>query len=106
MESMTGVAAGSVTNVCRDGQVSETVVTAVAQATGVDPLDLDPLYNVVDPDALNRIFDSTGTSSPASVELSFTMAGCQVVVRGDGEVVVTPGAEADESPTVIGSDEE
>lgn len=100
MESMIGTAADSVTNVCRTGQVSETVVTAVAEATGVDPVDLDPLYDVVDPDALDQIFRSTGTSPPNSMEVRFSMAGCHVVVRGDGEVVVTP-PESDESSITI-----
>ena len=101
MESTTGIAAESITNVCRNGNVSETVVAAVAEATGVDPLDLDPLYDVVDPDALNALFDSAGTSPPAHLELSFTMADCAVVVRGDGEVVVTPPSEATDGAITV-----
>lgn len=100
MESTTGTTAGSITNVCDDRTVSETVVAAVAEATGRDPLDLDPLYDVVDPDALDGLFDSRGTQ-PNSAEITFSMAGCRVVARGDGEVVVTPPAEA-ERPATIG----
>lgn len=106
MESLTETTTDAVRSVCRDGRISETVVRAVAQATGTDVLELDPLYYVVDPDALNRLFDADGTSQPSPMELTFTMAGCEVVVRGDGEVVVTPPADGDVTPTVIGSREE
>jgi hypothetical protein len=102
MESITGTAADSVTNVCQSGDVSETVVTTVAQATGADPLEMVPLYNVIDPDALNAIFDPAGTAQPPSVKVSFRMAGCDVVVDADGEVVVTPPADAEPAPPTIG----
>ena len=98
---MTGTASGAVRNVCRNGQISETVVTAVAQAKGVDPLDLEPLYSVVDPDALNSMFGRSVGSPSSSLEINFSMAGCEVVVHGDGEVAVTPPAETDESPSTV-----
>lgn len=93
MHSKTQIATGSVTNVCQNGQVSDTVVTAVAEAKGVDPLDLEPLYNVVDPDALNAMYRPSGSAPSTDVEVSFSMAGCEVVVHADGEVVVTPATE-------------
>lgn len=99
MGSTTTGATDSVTTIYHGGQVTEMVVTSVAQATGVDPLELEPLYNVVDPDALESIFASTDASS-ASLELSFTMEGCEVVVRGDGEVTVVP-PECDESSITV-----
>ena len=101
MEAITDTASDEVRNVCRSGQISETVVTAVAEAKGVDPLDLDPLYTVLDPDALNRVFHPTAGSPPTSMELRFSMAGCQVVVHGDGEVIVTPPPANDESQTSV-----
>ncbi|ADB62911.1 hypothetical protein Htur_4073 (plasmid) [Haloterrigena turkmenica DSM 5511] len=61
------------------------IVSAVAEAEGVDSIDLPPLYNVIDPEALNALFTSdSGTVS--SVE--FEYAGYSVVVRGEGDVVV------------------
>ena len=90
MESMTTNAPESVTNVCRRGDICETVVAAVAEATGVGPLELEPLYTVVDPDALNRLFAPSSSTRSPFVEIRFSMAGCEVVVHCDGEVVVTP----------------
>ena len=95
---MTTNAAESVTNVCRRGDVCETVVAAVAEATGVEPLELEPLYTVVDPDALNRLFDPSSPARSPFVEMRFSMAGCDVVVHCDGEVVVTPSSTEDSQP--------
>lgn len=100
MEAIPG-ANNEVRKVCRSGQMSETVVTAVAEAKGVDPLDLDPLYTVIDPDALNRMFRPSVGSPPTSMELRFSMADCHVVVHGDGEVAVTQPSETEENPTPV-----
>lgn len=86
-----------VTAVCREGEISQTVIRSVAEAKGVDPLDLEPLYSVIDPDALNKLFrPSLGAPNP-SLTLQFSMAGCDVEIRGDGEVIVTP-PEAPDAP--------
>lgn len=101
MEAMTETQSDEITKVCRDGQISETVVTAVAEAKGVDPLSLEPLYTAIDSDALNQIFDPSVGSPPTALEVSFSVEGCQVVVQGDGEVTVTPPAANDEGPTTF-----
>lgn len=77
--------------------VSQTVVAEVARCTGATPESLDPLYHTIDPEALNDLFDGnggTGTRSPERV--SFTYAGCSVVVTGPGDVEVSK-AEAETS---------
>lgn len=73
--------------------VSEEVISAVAAAKGTDPLDLDPLNDVLDPDALDSLCgDETGRSrSPDRIE--FTYSGCEVVVAGDGSVSVSTTPE-------------
>lgn len=63
------------------------IVTAVADATDTDPQDLPPLYDVVDPDALNSLFARPATTV-RRVRLEY--AGHEVVVRGSGEVHVHP----------------
>lgn len=101
MEPMTGAESDAVRNVCRNGQFSEAVILAVAEANDVDPLDLDPLHTAVDPDALNSMFQPSFESPPTDLELRFSMAGCEVVVHGDGEIVVTPQATTDGRATPI-----
>ncbi len=61
------------------------VINAVAEATDSDPLDLPPLYDAVDPDALNTLFNE----SEASIQVLFHYAGFKVVVQ-DGEVEAEP----------------
>lgn len=73
----------------KTGSVSERVVHAVARARDVDPLELDPLYDSVDPDALERLFDASSASDSAvQGRIVFGMAGCEVTVRSDGRVDV------------------
>jgi ethanolamine ammonia-lyase large subunit len=72
----------------RDAQsVAAQVVDAVADATGDSVLSLDPLYEVVDPDALESLFQ-VGTTG----RVEFVYEGCEVVVHADGDVdVAAPG---------------
>jgi hypothetical protein len=60
------------------------IVTAVADATGVDVLDLPPLYDAVDPEALGALVEHADADDTLRVEFRF--AGCVVTVRGDGSV--------------------
>jgi hypothetical protein len=80
--------------------LSETVVYAVAETNGVDPMALsERLYDCIDPDALDRLFRTGRHGSGGTVV--FTMAGCRVTVEDGGAVVVTePVDEADAHETV------
>ncbi|AGB17527.1 hypothetical protein Halru_2957 [Halovivax ruber XH-70] len=65
------------------------VVEAVAEADGVDPAMLDPpLYEVLDPEALDRLFAPTPTD-PSRGTVRFDYRGHEVTVRADGTVDVT-----------------
>ncbi len=74
--------------------VSAHVVTLVADLTESDPCDLDPLYNAVDPDALDRLFP---TDEPALDRfpdaVSFTYAGCEITISGDGTITARAGEQ-------------
>lgn len=65
--------------------ISLRVIEALADATGADAHELEPLYNVVDPEALDRLFNS---SSNADVRVEFEYDGSLVGVRSDGTVTV------------------
>ena len=70
--------------------VSETVVDAVAQLDGIDPLDLpSSLYEAVDPDALDELFGNGTKQGAPESEIRFQFAGHLVVVTGDGRVQVS-----------------
>lgn len=75
--------------------LSETIIHAVADTLGVDPVDLDDrISDCIDPDALDRLFrpDRAGTASPDGLVV-FSMAGCRVEVEGNRSVLVTPSRE-------------
>lgn len=65
------------------------VVTVVADVLDVDPLDVAPLYNAVDTDALNNILQS-GSPGDDALEVSFTFSSCNVTISSDGHVEVAP----------------
>lgn len=74
-----------------DGNVSEAVVLAVAEAKSLDPTSVDPLYEVVDPDALDALFSSAPTADGV---VFFSLAGCSVRVQSGGLVHAAPVEEA------------
>jgi hypothetical protein len=61
------------------------VVTAVAEVAGKDPLELPPLRNAIDPDALNGL---VGAKDDRLTSVSFEYAGYDISVTGDGTVRV------------------
>lgn len=73
------------------GRVSTAVLEALEEVTGTDRLDLPPLYETIDSDALDRLvasLDGTDGDGPATIEFSY--AGHRVTVTDDGDVSVTP----------------
>ena len=64
-----------------DETATESVVRAVSAVTDTSPIELDPLYDTVDPDVLNGTFDSPADTPPGA---SFTILYCSC------EVTVTP----------------
>ena len=67
---------------------SYTVVESVARHKGTEEIELDPpLYEVLDPDALDALFTGRGeTRCPGRI--SFEYSGCTVTVSSTGHVLV------------------
>lgn len=69
--------------------VSRTVVEAVAEAKGIDPLELTPpLYEVIDPDALDQVFAASQTNGRMNGQVTFSYNEYEVTVCGDGYISV------------------
>lgn len=67
-----------------DERPSEAVVRATARLTDTSPLDLEPLYDVVDPDQLDGLFAESGDRAiPDERSVTITFNGCRVSVTGD-----------------------
>ena len=77
---------------------AESVIELVATVTGTSPEHMSPLFDAVDPDALNTIFDHETHQSGASsqTQVSFRFNGCDVTVYADGRTVVSPTPSAGE----------
>ena len=72
-----------------DIRPSTAIVEGVAAIRETDPVDLAPLGEHVDPDCLDGLFEPPLESESGSVSVSFTYAGCNVVVSGPTLVTIT-----------------
>lgn len=78
--------------------VSIAVVNAVATHRDADPVELPPLYEWIDPDALDSLFGPTGSGGPRSGRLEFTYDGHSITVDcTDGVSIAVDGSPATES---------
>ncbi|WP_276300586.1 HalOD1 output domain-containing protein [Halorussus lipolyticus] len=74
----------------RDRPLSAAVVDAVADAADVDPAEIGtPLYDQIDPDALDNLFSDRHNGMPrGSGHVVFSLLDYEVTVYSDGYVVV------------------
>lgn len=72
---------------------TETIIEAVAAVSGRDPFELPPLWNVIDPEALDALFEPTKAGLKRSGRVEFTYCDFLITVD-DGDVTVSPVADA------------
>lgn len=73
-----------------EANLGTAVVSTVAEVAGVDPAEMDrPLYDRVDPDALDKLFSRKhdGTTRTTG-RVEFSLFGYDVAVHSDGRIVV------------------
>lgn len=74
-----------------DEHLTTTVVYALSEALNCAPNDLPvELNQVVDPDALERVFEERGETPRGPGRLVFEIADCKVTVTSSGRVTVVP----------------
>lgn len=79
---------------CKTRSASDAVVTAVATATGTDPLELPPIYSVLDSEALDKFFTSvTSGRDHGESTITFEYFDHSITVNGHGTVIVDPCEE-------------
>ncbi|WP_312908265.1 HalOD1 output domain-containing protein [Natronosalvus caseinilyticus] len=73
-----------------------TVVRSVAAITGKTPVELDPLYTTIDPDALKQVLDNSRSDSTkqGSVSITFDFASCEITISCDGTMRIEPPDDA------------
>lgn len=69
--------------------LSTAVVNAIADAEGVDPTELEPLYETVNPDALDALFRPVSDGDRRTGRATFRMNGYEVVATSSGRVHLT-----------------
>lgn len=70
--------------------VTSQVIDAVASAEDRDPVELPPLQEVVETDALDALFDTARDAEASPVELCFCYSESIVTVHSEGMIDVTP----------------
>lgn len=65
-------------------RMSTVLIEAVASIRDVTATELDPLYETIDPDAIDALCDRSKTENP--LEISFQYEGCGVSVSGNGRI--------------------
>lgn len=74
-----------------DSNVSEVAIMAISDIEGVDPLDLDPVYDGYNLDVLDDL-SGAFADEDAGIDGSITvsMAGYRVLLESDGTLLIRP----------------
>lgn len=64
--------------------ISHRIIESIAEQEGMDPIDLPPLYDSVDPESLNELIRSTGQGV-----IAFNYENYRVIINSDNRVQVT-----------------
>ena len=70
-----------------DVPASHTIITTLSDELGIDPLEMQPLYEAVDPDALDALF-SSASNRGTNVTITFEYCGHAVTVTSEGTVTI------------------
>jgi len=73
-----------------NGSITGSIISAVAEEAGVDPLELPPLYTAVDGDALATVCDTPRKNTPLTVEFEYAGYLITVYAAEDVEITVEP----------------
>ncbi|ELY56721.1 hypothetical protein C491_11980 [Natronococcus amylolyticus DSM 10524] len=71
-----------------DEPVSEAVVRALAVVEDVEPTELDLLYESIDPEALDAIFDTPVIDNKPPTRIEFGVSVYLVVVNSNGQITL------------------
>lgn len=77
-----------------DQSLATDIVLAVAEVTGTDPTELRPLHDVIDADALDRLFHQESSGAETD-RISFNYHCYRVTVYRDSEILLQPRGTTD-----------
>jgi len=67
---------------------STAIMEAVSAIEGTDPVDLDPLHRIADPDAINRLLAQADPEGSDLLEVDFQYSSVRVSARNDGTITL------------------
>jgi Halobacterial output domain 1 len=74
--------------------ISVRVIDAVVETIGTDTTEIDPLYDYIDPDALNDLFKSSENGQHhRGGRVEFQMEDHLIRISSDGDIEVRPVAD-------------
>lgn len=78
------------THVSSHDSVTAAIVSAIADAHDCAIDDLGPVYELIDLEAFNSLYTNSDQLTQTDLQITFTVAGCKVILYGDGRIVVMP----------------
>jgi len=78
--------------VTSEGELGERIVSAVADRKSLSVDSLPPLYESIEPDALEELVGHAATMHDTELVVQFSYAGYIVTVRGSQEISIEDGA--------------
>lgn len=87
---MTKPGSFSTDNLWSNGDVASSVIEAVSKFSGDSPTEIEPLYDSVDPDALEALLVSFRESQPAIANsvIRFVHDGFDIKIESDGTIEI------------------
>jgi len=83
-----------------DQRISIQIVEAIAETAGADPLELPPLYETIDPEAIDALVaDSEAGQSTSPDMIKFAYAGYVITVDSNQTVEVVDAANRNAEST-------
>ena len=71
--------------------ISTRVIREIAGREGIDPIDVTPpLYEVIDPEALDSLFHPGASSNTSNGTIRFSYSGYRVTVQSTGHISIAP----------------
>ncbi|USZ71420.1 hypothetical protein NGM15_15280 [Natronosalvus halobius] len=89
----------------RGNSLSLQIIEAVAERERTDPVELEPpLHSVIDPEALDSLFQSTSKRSRANGTIQFDYCGYTVQISSSGGVQLTDPATSPQADSQSATD--
>ena len=88
-----------------DYEVVDVLATAISEAAGVSPVDIPPLYDSINLDAVTQLLNNDDGAANDNLLLTFEYKQWKIFIRGDGRIRVCDRTQCtDPEPVFKGCD--